>query len=99
MELDKKETKEFRGIAATLNYMSQDGPDLQFPIKSVTKLMARPTRGSWKVAKKVARYLIGRKNVVWEFAWQDPVSRSYVASDSDWGGSLRRGKARREERG
>ena len=27
--LDKKETKEFRGIAATLNYMSQDGPDLQ----------------------------------------------------------------------
>ena len=32
-ELGVAETKEFRGIAATLNYMSLDGPDLQFPIK------------------------------------------------------------------
>ena len=62
--LDKKETKEFRSVAAKLNYMSQDGPDLQFPIKSVTTQMARPTRGSWTAVKKVARYLIGRQNVV-----------------------------------
>ena len=76
-------------MAATLNYMSQDGPDLQFPIKEVTRQMAKPTAGSWKSVKKVARYLVDRIGVRWEFAWQDEVSRSYVASDSDWGGNLR----------
>ena len=32
-ELDKREAKEFRGLAATLNFLSQDSPELQFPIK------------------------------------------------------------------
>ena len=32
-DLEKAEATEFRGLAARLNFMSQDGPDLQFPIK------------------------------------------------------------------
>ena len=51
--------------------------------------MAKPTKGSWRAVKKVARYLIGRRNVVWNYEWQNEVTQCYVASDSDWGGSLR----------
>ena len=49
--------------------------------------MANPTKGSWKVLKKVARYLVGRKSVVWRYDWQKQAKRSYLAADSDWGGN------------
>ena len=58
-ELRKEEAKVFRGLAARLNFISLDCPNLQFPIKQSAKEMARPVRGSWKRMKKVARYLVG----------------------------------------
>ena len=86
-DLDREEAKVYRGLAARLNFLSQDSPDLQFPVKACSQDMAKPQRGSWKRIKKVARHLIKRKAVVWMFAWQDEPSYSYVSSDSDWGGS------------
>ena len=53
-ELDKGEAKTFRGLAARLNFMSLDCPDLQFPIKASSQAMAKPTQGSWRLLKKVA---------------------------------------------
>jgi hypothetical protein len=37
--------------------------------------------------KKVARYLVGREAVVWQFRWQEESAESHVFTDSDWGGS------------
>ena len=65
-----KDATEFKGVAARANYLSLDCPDLQFPVKECSREMASPTRNSWAKAKKVARYLVGRRRVVWEFAWQ-----------------------------
>ena len=50
--LGKTEATAYRGLAARLNYMSQDCPDLQFPIKEVSRDMASPTKGSWLKIKK-----------------------------------------------
>jgi hypothetical protein len=86
-ELEKGEAKVFRGLAARLNFLSLDCPDLQFPTKGCAREMARPTRGSWRGMKKLARYLVGRKRVVWEFRWQDEPRFAHVFGDSDWGGS------------
>jgi hypothetical protein len=86
-ELDKEEAKVFRGLAARLNFLSLDCPDLQFPTKGCAREMAKPTRGSWKEMKKLARYLVGRKRVLWEFRWQDEPKYARVFGDSDWGGS------------
>ena len=36
--------------------------------------------------KKVARYLVTRRRVVWKFRWQAEPKGAYVATDSDWGG-------------
>ena len=60
---------EFRGVVARMNFLSQDCPDLQFPVKECSKQMARPTRGAWKSAKKIAiaRYLVGREKVIWRY--------------------------------
>jgi hypothetical protein len=87
--LNKEEAKKFRGVVARLNYLSGDCPDLQFGVKQCSREMANPTWGSWKSVKKVARYLVGRKRLVWQFKWQDYVGRAEVASDSDWGGNVK----------
>jgi hypothetical protein len=88
-ELERGETTIYRGVAARLNFMSLDCPDLQFPIKQCSRDMAKPKRGSWKKVKRIARYLLNRERVVWTFKWQDDPRYSHVAADSDWGGSCK----------
>ena len=69
--MEEKEATEFRGVTARMKFMSQDCPDLQFLVKECSKEMATPTKGAWKSAKKIARYLVGRAGVVWRCGWQD----------------------------
>ena len=70
-ELGKEGAAVYRGIAARLDFVSQDCPDLQFPIKPCSREMAKPTRGSWRHLKKVARYLSSVERVVWTFELQE----------------------------
>ena len=43
-DLGKEEATVYRGLAARLNFMSQDCPDLQFPTKPCSKEVANPDR-------------------------------------------------------
>ena len=86
-ELSREETKTFRGMAALLNFYSQDCPDTQFPAKEISRDMAKPRLRSWVKVKRTARYLVGRDSVVWKFGWQEEEQRMKVFTDSDWGGS------------
>eukprot|EP00973_Karenia_brevis_P066238 9206626-Karenia_brevis.AAC.1 len=52
--LGKPEAKEFRGLAARLNFMSLDCPNLQFAIKHCSRDMANPKIVSWRALKKIA---------------------------------------------
>ena len=65
--LPDDEAKTYRGLAARLNYLSLDCPHLQFQIKECSTAMSKPTRGSWRLLKKVARYLVGRTQVLWRY--------------------------------
>ena len=85
--LEPEDATRFRGIAARTNFLSLDCPDLRFPVKQMSREMAKPMVGSsWKRMKKVARYLINRKRVIWHFYWQDNCKSSHVRGDSDCGG-------------
>ena len=55
-ELVKEEATVYRGLAARVNFMSQDCPDLQFASKPCSREMAKPKMGSWRCMKKLARY-------------------------------------------
>ena len=92
-EMGKGEATEFRGVVARMNFLSQDCPDLQFPVKECSKQMSRPTKGAWKSAKKIARYLVRREKVVWRYDWQDESGETYTVADSDWGGNTRERKS------
>ena len=63
-ELDKNASKLFRGMAARVNYMGQDRPDLQYTARDVCTEMAKPTVVGMAKLKKVARYLVGAEKWV-----------------------------------
>ena len=69
--------------------MSQDCPDSQFHIKPCSREMGKPKKGSWRSLKTVARYLLSRRKVVWEFELQDDLKFSHTVGDSDWGGNVK----------
>ena len=85
--LEPAEARTFSGLVARANFVAQDSPDLQFPVKELSQEMSSPKVGSWKRLKKFARYLLGRGSMVWRFEWQDEPRYSHVSTDSDWGGS------------
>ena len=85
-ELPAEEATVFRGIAVRANLFSLDCPDLQFPVKQMSREMAKPKVGSWKRMKKIARYLVNRQRVIWQFKWQENCRKCDTCGDSDWGG-------------
>ena len=54
--LEGEEIKVYRKCAATLNYLSQDSPDVSFGTKEACRGMAAPKRGYYRKMKKVVRY-------------------------------------------
>ena len=84
--LDKSDAKLFRGVAARLNYMGPDRPDMQYAIKESSRCMANPRQCDWRLLKKLGRYLIHRPRIVLRYAWQRRPSCIDGYTDSDWGG-------------
>ena len=92
-ELVSEEARSYRAVAARLNYMAQDSPEVMFGTKEGCRGMANPTRGDWRKLKKVARFLVGRVAVRWRFPYQDEGQKLRVFTDSDWAGCKRTRKS------
>ncbi len=80
------EAKAFRGLAARLNYLAQDRPELQYAAKEVSRRMARPSSRDWQLLKRVGRYLVGAPRAVLTFWWQGSPGTYDTFVDSDWAG-------------
>ena len=85
-EVSEEVAQGYRKVAARFNYVAQDGPDIQFGTKEVCRGMSGPTKEDWDSLKKLARYMVGRKRVVWRFEYQDEGQKLKVCTDSDWAG-------------
>lgn len=88
INLEGKDISIFRGLAATMNYLSQDRFDTQFAAKELCREMAVPTQGSMARAKRAARYLIGCPTLEIEFVEQHLPKSLSIFVDSDWAGCL-----------
>jgi hypothetical protein len=87
-ELGPGPAKKYRSIAAVVNYMSLDRPDLQFAASVLGRSMSRPTVAAEARLKRVARYLVSHPRVVYHYpAGQLDKNVEMVAwTDSDWAG-------------
>ena len=84
--LSPGEARVFRGLAARLNHLAQDRPDIQYAAKEISRRMARPGRSDWALLKRAGRYLVGAPRAVQLFAWQTPLALLEAYVDSDWAG-------------
>jgi hypothetical protein len=85
-ELDRAEAARYRGLAARINYLSLDRPDIQYAAKNIRRYMSLPRDHDWNSAKRLARYLIGATRAVQTFKWQVRQSLVTTFVDSDWAG-------------
>jgi hypothetical protein len=92
-EVYGEEATSFRAIAARLNFLAMDSPDIMYPVKEICREMSRPKRRSWRAIKRLARYMLGRKAVVWRYEWQSDQEVLRVYADSDWAGCSRTRKS------
>ena len=76
----------YRALAARLNYLAMDRPDVQFVAKEVSKYMSQPKKIDWTKFTRVAKYLLGKPRYIQEFRSQHEPDRVLVFTDSDWAG-------------
>ena len=86
VEMDDKEARRFRALAARLNYLAGNRPDLLFASKCICKNMARPRSVDWLALKRVGRYLKGATRMVQQFHWAGDDTNLHGYADSDWAG-------------
>ena len=86
MLLEPHDATKFRGIAARINYLAADRPDLQFASKSASKYMANPTQDGCEVLKRIGRYLKANPRLVQKFEWTGWDTELQGYADSDWAG-------------
>ena len=59
-----------RGVAARLNYLAQDRPDLKLAALRASRNMSEPHERDFEILKRVGRYLISRPRAACLFKWQ-----------------------------
>ena len=76
----------YRALAARLNFLAIDRPDVLYTAKECSRHMSAPINRDWEALKRAARYLLSCPRVVHLYAWQDMPSSRTLYSDSDWAG-------------
>ena len=79
-------SKVYMSVAARVNYLAADRPDLRQAAKVLCQNMSSPTQADWEKITRVGRYLIRRPRLRQIFKWQARPCEVRVFSDSDWAG-------------
>ena len=92
-KLDAAGSKLYRSVAARLNYLSPDRPDISYAVKEAARNMSAPTEADLRRLRKIGKYLLGRPRLVSKFAYQEMPSKVTTFTDSDWAGCARSAKS------
>ena len=71
--LNAEQSARYRGIAARINYLASDTPDVQYSVKEVCRDMSSPSTGSWRRLERIGRYMLDRPRLVCKFALQEAI--------------------------
>ena len=75
----------YRGDGARCNYVGPDRPDAQYAAKEICRWMSSPTDVGLAALKRLVRFFLGRKRLVFKYPWQR-ASMLECYSDTDWAG-------------
>ena len=82
--LGSADARRYRAGAATVNYLSQDRPDLAVASCALARSMAAPRAGDVPRLKRVIRYLQQHPVGEHHFVWQEASQALTLWTDSDW---------------
>jgi hypothetical protein len=91
--LPKSEATLYRAVAARLNYLAPDRPDIGYSVKEAARAMSAPRQSHMGKIKKLGKYLKGRPRLVSMFKWQAMPGLVTTFTDSDWAGCLKSAKS------
>ena len=69
--LGPEDARLYRGVAARLNYIAPDRPDIAYAVKESARGMSAPRASAMRKLRKIGKYLIGCPRLVSKFVWQD----------------------------
>ena len=82
--LEGAAARRFRAAAATVNYLSQDRPDLSVASCTLARAMSSPRAADEVRAKRVIRYLRAYPQAAIVYRFQQPTELVLLQTDSDW---------------
>ena len=82
-ELGHEETTMFRAVAARLNHLPQDRPDITFDTMKLWSNISRPDAQDLKNMKRLGRFLVGRSTVGCLFEWHAHRRALHAHADAD----------------
>lgn len=71
-------------VVRRVQYQSEDRSDVHYPLKELSREMGKATKGTVMRAKRLVRYLAGKKYVEYRYPWGDMPKTLDVYVDSDW---------------
>ena len=83
--LDEGMQTPYRADGARCNYVGPDRPDVQYASKEICRWMSTPTDVGLAALKRLVRFLLGRKRLVFKYPWQR-AGMLECYSDTDWAG-------------
>ena len=86
----------YRAVVARANYLASDRQELQYGAKEVCRWMSAPTELALKALKRLGRYVMSHRRLVFQYPWQT-VDKIDAYSDTDWSGCPKNGKALPED--
>ena len=92
-EFSADDARSYRAIAARLNYIFPDRPDIGYAVKEPARNMSKPRASDFQKLRKIGRYLVGKYRLIMRFPWQKTPDRIVAFTHSDWAGCARSAKS------
>ena len=87
--LTGSEAKGYQGVAALVNYVAQDRPDLLFCAKEAMRSMSAPTREAETRIKRIGRFLKDSPRMASLYRWRPIDLLINVFVDANWAGCIK----------
>jgi hypothetical protein len=84
--LDDVGSFNFRSQVMRGAFLSLDRPDIAYTIKELARAMSKPTVRDQAALKRLSRYLLGAKRLIWVYPWKSVCNVLTIETDSDFAG-------------
>ena len=80
------QAKHYASVAARLNYMGADRPDVTFASKELMRHLSKPTVKDLSALKRAGRFMLGARRLVCKYPWRPLSKEVTILVDANFAG-------------